>query len=1306
MKKSKFPSMLAVPLGLGVLLLLQDDVARAQAPASPPAQQQQLQERDKLLKQVDTLREAGRFDEAVPVAERVLDVDRHTGNGTTAAVAESVSRLAELAELRGDWSRAIARRNEALAVRERLDGKDHWRASDARAALAFDENVAGLAEPDRTKVTAALKKEQEAYRLIAEGKYADAERVALEVLETYRTVVGPESPEVARIWHAIGRSRLARNDAHGGKEATERALALRRKVLPTDHPDLGRSLNNVGMAEKVLGSHGRARELVSEAVRVWRASLGATDLLTATGLDSFGLVEFDLREYSAAKASFEEALAIRRKALPKDHRLIADSLNSLGAVQIELREYAAAKGSLEEALAMRRKAVPKVHPDIAQSLINLGNSQKGLRDLAAAKASHEEALAIYRKALPKDHPHIAVGLHYLGNAQYHLREYPAAKASHEEALAIYRKVFPMEHPDIASSLHNLGTVQRELREYGSAKSSHEEALGIRRKALPKDHPDIAQSLNNLGLVQHDLSEYAAAKAGFEEAVAICRKALPKDDPTIADCLNNLGVLQQDLRDYGAAKASHEEALAIRRKALPKDDPRIALSVSNLGNAQNNLREYRAAKASHEEALAIRRKVLPKDHPDIAYSLSGLGAVQYDLREYVAARANHEEALAIRRKALPKDHRDIGVSLYNMGIVQTKLREYAAARANLEEALTIRRKALPKDHPDIARSLLNLGRLSLASGIDATSALPTLAEAADLFQADQLHLALAQAEPEQLATAGASHPALSLLLSAALYSKADPRPIYDRVVRGKGSVTAQQRWVRRARDGADPDTAQLLDRLRQVTQQLVRRSLGEHPSDRLSSAEDELASLRVLSEERARLEQQLGERSAAFRAIEGRARVGADEVRAVLSKGAALVDLVDFHVARRTEDGKDPINEHWMAAFVLRPELREVVLVSLGSTQALADLIDRWRSSYGVGKAPLGGRADPGVELRKRLWEPLVSHLRGVKVVLVSPDGPLNGLPLAAVPGSKDGTFLIQEYAFAVVPVPQLLPELLLAGSDQTSDPASLVVGNIDFDALPVHAPPTGRKNYFSPLPGTIAEATAVHDLFRATFAGQPAEMLVGKEATKQGFVKRASDCSHLLVATHGFFLSEPLQVQPSISRPTRSLESLLLHPDVVRTNPALRSGLVFAGANYGTVGQGNSFLTALEASDLDLHRVDLAVLSACETGLGKVEGGEGVLGLQRAFQLAGARTTVTSLWKVPDAATQALMTRFHRNLWQRKMTKLEALREAQIWMIQEGRNHPELGLRGGLQRPEPKSQEQGPVSPFYWVAFVLSGDWR
>lgn len=147
------------------------------------------------------------------------------------------------------------------------------------------------------------------------------------------------------------------------------------------------------------------------------------------------------------------------------------------------------------------------------------------------------------------------------------------------------------------------------------------------------------------------------------------------------------------------------------------------------------------------------------------------------------------------------------------------------------------------------------------------------------------------------------------------------------------------------------------------------------------------------------------------------------------------------------------------------------------------------------------------------------------------------------------------------------------------------------------------------------------------------------------------------------------------------------------------SGLVLAGANLPVAQDADDgILTALEVAELDLSGMELAALSACETGLGKTAGGEGLLGLQRAFQTAGARSVVASLWQVDDEATRKLMVRFYENLWQKKMGRLAALREAQRWVMQEG-------PKRGLHRPN-SAPPLRVAPPYYWAAFVLSGDWR
>jgi CHAT domain-containing protein len=149
----------------------------------------------------------------------------------------------------------------------------------------------------------------------------------------------------------------------------------------------------------------------------------------------------------------------------------------------------------------------------------------------------------------------------------------------------------------------------------------------------------------------------------------------------------------------------------------------------------------------------------------------------------------------------------------------------------------------------------------------------------------------------------------------------------------------------------------------------------------------------------------------------------------------------------------------------------------------------------------------------------------------------------------------------------------------------------------------------------------------------------------------------------------------------------------------VRSGLLLASVNRPrpwSVEDGK--WTALEVGALDLSGVDLVVLSACETGVGTVIGGEGVLGLQRSFHAAGARTCITSLWKVDDNATQELMTEFYRNLWKEELPKLEALRQAQLKMLRD--YDPQGALSRGTVAPLKPVQSRRTALDA-WVPFLL-----
>jgi CHAT domain-containing protein len=272
-----------------------------------------------------------------------------------------------------------------------------------------------------------------------------------------------------------------------------------------------------------------------------------------------------------------------------------------------------------------------------------------------------------------------------------------------------------------------------------------------------------------------------------------------------------------------------------------------------------------------------------------------------------------------------------------------------------------------------------------------------------------------------------------------------------------------------------------------------------------------------------------------------------------------------------------------------------------------------------------------------------------------------------------------------------------------------MVGDVDYGSDPgkpqLLAEATQRAGPFSEwsaLSGTAAEIAAIGRRFKRTFPDSTLAELSEGQATEEAFREKVAKHRYLHVATHGFFAPEKIKSALAFAATDRlaSAEPFTGKP-APGIHPGLLSGLVLAGANRpADPDKDDGILTSLEVAGLDLGKVELAVLSACETGLGEVAGGEGVLGLQRAFQTAGARSVVASLWKVDDKATRQLMIDFYDNLWQKKMAKAEALRQAQLKMLREGAQD-----RGLVKIEQPVGKDQR-MPPYYWAGFVLSGDWR
>jgi CHAT domain-containing protein len=684
---------------------------------------------------------------------------------------------------------------------------------------------------------------------------------------------------------------------------------------------------------------------------------------------------------------------------------------------------------------------------------------------------------------------------------------------------------------------------------------------------------------------------------------------------------------------------------------------------------------------------------------------------------------YERALAIRKEVLGEHHPDYASSLNNLAYLLQLQGDYAGARPLCERALAIRKVVLGEHHPQYRNSLSTLGSLAWARN-DVAAAEPLLRKALEVAEGNLDLAAAVQSERQQLAMARNLRSELDFYLSFLPLGKLAAADVYRHVLGAKGAVLERQRRLRtqrrQQRSSPGSQAARRFEEYTQTVTQLSAMALGA-PDAR--QRDQWKSRLEELSRRKDELEAELSRLDPSFRAAESVATRTPEQLQASLpNKSTAVVDYLVYSAFEPPAQGKGEFRtERRVVAFVIRPG-RPIARIELGPLAAIQNATDAWRPLLNSPNALPAG-SDAGTALRRVIWEPLEPSLEGITSVLISPDGPIGFVPLAALPGKDPSHYLIEERSIAVVPVPRMLrseattatPDQVGATGPMAVPPSLLLAGDINYGGKPGKSSERAIKRSaavearagmladFKQLSSTRGEILEIRDSFERRFPDGRAQMLRGDTATEEAIRQKAPKSRYIHLATHGYFAPPVLRsaLAPEDPKVARPGIDVLGGAGVAGYHPGLLSGIALAGANARPTpdGQDDGILTALEVAELDLSRVELAVLSACETGLGEVAGGEGLLGLQRAFQVAGAQSVIASLWRVGDEPTRALMARFYENLWRKGQSPAQALREAQLSMLRGDL------ARGPLTREAEKSKA-GRLSPYYWAGFVLSTDRR
>jgi CHAT domain-containing protein len=775
-----------------------------------------------------------------------------------------------------------------------------------------------------------------------------------------------------------------------------------------------------------------------------------------------------------------------------------------------------------------------------------------------------------------------------------------------------------------------------------------EAIKLREHQSGYGSLAYASSLNNYAVLKVNMGRYNEAEKDFTEVKEIVNETIGTQTLQYAIVLNNEAMLYQSIGRYDQAETMLLEAIKVAEEYQSKKSNNHLKLISNLALLYQASGKFEQAEKTYDNLLNQMSRRLGNDSPEYANVLNNFASLYLEMGKEEKVEDYLLQASEIYRKKFGDENPAYAKSIADLGNYYRYKQRFIEAEPLLEKAMRVRERTLGNEHPRYVDSKEDLAILHWKAG--------RLDEAAVLYR-EAMDKSLnfinlyfpPMSEAEKTRYWDLLFPRFQRFYNFAIEASSTNSDLliemYDYHLATKALLLSSTNKIKQ-QILASNDEALIKDYTTWLDQKETLARLYSYSKKDLIEQKINLDSI-----ERATnlTEKSLSERSGDFAKGYSIEKTDYTQLQRLLVDGEAIVDIIRV---RKYENNFTDDAQY--AAIVLTKGQTKPELILIDNGKQLETRYFKYYNNVTQNKYKDDYSFD-------QFWAQIDQRLKGVKQIYLSLDGIYTQINLATLQ-QKDGQYLLNKYDF-----------VLLGNSKDLIAMKSKKATAKSKNAFLLGFPDYGVSKEILPLPGTKIEIEAISKVLKAN--AYSVNQVMQADASEKN-LKSIKGPAIVHIATHGYFLED--------SDGNDNLFGVNL--ESAGKNPLLRSGLMLAGASQTVSGQvpsdlesnDNGILTAYEAMNLNLEGTELIVLSACETGLGDVRAGEGVYGLQRAFQVAGAETLIMSLWKVDDAATQQLMTNFYSN-WIKTGNKLKAFKQAQ-------------------QQLMTKYKE-----PYYWGAFVMLG---
>ncbi len=846
-------------------------------------------------------------------------------------------------------------------------------------------------------------------------------------------------------------------------------------------------------------------------------------------------------------------------------------------------------------------------------------------------------------------------LNYTGEILYVSSSYKMSEKSFLKANKIYNENNLSDSAFAGLTLSNLGLLYHTTGRYALAEEYTLKALEKRENS--KEKIGYAASLNNIAVLYKDMGYYTKAEEYIIKAENYLKETGKENTIKFAIVQNNRAMIYQMIGKYKDAEKLMKKSIDIAGKEIKEKSSTYVRLKVNLALLYQLTKRYDEAEKIYLDAIKIKKRRMGKSHPDYAVLLRNTASLYQQMRRFDQVESMLKEAVGIYVKQFGKEHPSYAQSIYELGLFYQSQDNLSEAEPLLNEALEIQQKTLGEHHPNITLTYENIAILYWQKEDYKKAAeiyRKTLNEY--IYQINTFFPAMNEYEKtkfwEKIQAKFVRY--YNFAVDAQNDVPEIPGDVYNFHIATKALLLSSSRKVKaRILNSGDDALIAKYNNWQDTKSWLAK--LYTYSNEELKEENINIDSLETVV---LNLEKDLTKSSEEFKEANELKTISYNDIANVLKPNEAAVEIIRINSFSYLYP-KDQIQ---YLALVLKNnnEVPKMVFMKDGDNMESA-----WSEEYQE-TIHSGKSMKPFYDYYWKGIAELIST--DDKKLYVSVDGIYNQVNINTIQLPSERHILdVKDVRFVTN-----TKDILSFNKTKTFSKTAFLLGYPDYKLdLP------DEYVVLSPLPGTEKEVNTIQSLLNSNY--YDVKKVLEKNATEEN-LKKVNSPYILHIATHGYFLENEAD-------PSEDTRSFGIEPMKAYENPLLRSGLLLAGADR-TVNEMNTkdtkdsddgILNAFEAMILNLDNTDLVILSACQTGLGEIKNGEGVYGLQRSFQIAGASSVITSLWEVSDEGTQDLMSSFYKH-WLKSGDKHDAFHKAQLEIKEKYK------------------------FPFYWGAFVLVGE--